>query len=149
MKIFLFFSLLFTFLFTATAQQNPFDSLLAKKLKADDYGMKKYVLVILKTGISKMDKAKEDSLFSGHMQNIGRLAAEGKLVVAGPLGKNDFNYRGIFVLNTENIVDAKTMVGTDPAIKNNLLTAEYFEWYGSAAMQQVTNLHKSIQKKSF
>lgn len=149
MKTLLFFLQLFTYSFTVTAQQNGYDSVLAKKLHADDYGMKKYVLVILKTGISKVNKAKEDSLFAGHMQNIGKLAAEGKLVVAGPLGKNDFNYRGIFVLNTDNIEEAKAMVGTDPAIKNNLLSADYIVWYGSAAMQQISTLHKSIQKTTF
>lgn len=52
--------------------------------------MKSYYLVILKTGSAKItDKKRSDSIFGGHMKNIQRLALENKLVVAGPMGKND------------------------------------------------------------
>ena len=72
----------------AAQSSNPkYDSVLAKSLGGDDYGMKMYVLVILKTGTASFDKKKTDSLFQGHMANIGRLANEGKLIVAGPLKK--------------------------------------------------------------
>lgn len=75
---------------------NPdYDSALAKKLDADDYGMKMYVLVILKTGTNTTeDKKIKDSLFAGHMDNINRLVKINKLVVAGPLVKNEKTYRG-------------------------------------------------------
>ena len=74
--------LLIAFLFLGnlcSAQSKPvYDSLLDKKLGADDYGMKKYVFCILKTGPSNItDKAKKDSLFAGHMKNINRMAEEG------------------------------------------------------------------------
>jgi hypothetical protein len=80
---------------------NPrYDSTLAKNLGADDYGMKSYILVILKTGSKTIEeKSVRDSLFAGHLQNIRRLADLGKLIVAGPLGKNEKTYRGIFILN--------------------------------------------------
>lgn len=43
-------------------QKNPiYDSVLAAKLGADDYGMKKYVLVILQTG-KKEEKIKCDEI---------------------------------------------------------------------------------------
>ena len=68
---------------------NPkYDKHLADSLGADEIGMKMYVFVILKTGSKPMeDKAKRDSIFRGHMDNIGRLAKEGKLVVAGAAGE--------------------------------------------------------------
>ncbi|MEP6711237.1 MAG: YciI family protein [Ferruginibacter sp.] len=148
MKAILLFFMLFTILVNGNAQ-NKYDSVLAKKLNADEYGMKTYVLVILKAGTAKVEKVVEDSLFAGHMKNIGRLAADGKLVLAGPLGKNDLNYRGIFILNTSSIDEARTMVDTDPTVKNNLLAAEYITWYGSAAVMQIPDTHKKIQKTSF
>ena len=127
-----------------------YDSVLAKKLNADDYGMKKYIMVILKTGpATETDSVKVSNIFKGHMKNIQSLAAQNKLVVAGPLGDNDKKYEGIFVLNTENIEDAKKMLATDPAVQANFLEAELYLWYCTAALQQITDLHNRIQKKHF
>src|SRR5690606_3463750 len=80
---------------------NPmFDPALADSLDADEYGMKSYVLVLLKTGSNKTtDKELINQSFRGHLANIGRLVDIGKLIVAGPLGKNDSGYRGIFILD--------------------------------------------------
>lgn len=70
---------------------NPnYDNELAKRMGADDYGMKNYFLVILKTGANtSADKALVAESFKGHMTNIKLLVADGKLVVAGPFGKNE------------------------------------------------------------
>ncbi|HEX6641293.1 MAG TPA: hypothetical protein VF215_09275, partial [Thermoanaerobaculia bacterium] len=69
-----------------TAEERAFDPELAKRLGADERGMKMYVLCILKTGPKDAeiqgDQRKE--IFAGHFANIGRLADEGKLAVAGP-----------------------------------------------------------------
>lgn len=123
----------------ATAQNpNPdYDSTLAQKLGADDYGMKSYVLAILKTGSNTTtDKAFIDSCFRGHMNNISRLVDEGKLIVAGPLGKNENTYRGIFIFNVPTIEEAEQLVLTDPAINSKLLDVELYGWYGSAALPE-------------
>lgn len=133
----------------AIAQKpNPqYDSTLAKQLKGNDMGMKRYVLVILKSGsVTNATKATTDSLFTGHMKNINRLADEGKLIVAGPLGKNDKTYRGIFIMNVESVDEAKQLVLTDPAVAGNLLDAEYFPFFGSAALQETLRIHKKVQK---
>lgn len=134
----------------AQSANKNYDSVLAKKLHADAYGMKKYYLVLLKTGPVKItDKAKLDSIFTGHMKNIQMLAFQNKLVVAGPLGKNDNNYEGIFVLNTDNKKEAEAMIETDTAVHSKVLTAEYYLLYGSASLQQIPDLHKKIEKQSF
>jgi len=134
----------------AVAQSPAYDSLLAKKVGVDDYGMKQYVLVILTTGPSAItDKKIVDSLFKGHMANMGVLAKDSRLVVAGPFGKNDMKYRGLFVFNTGSIEDAKAWVATDPAVKSGLLDAVYVKWYGSAALMLVNDAHEKVQKKSF
>lgn len=133
------------------AQEKPkYDEALAKKLSADQYGMKMYVLVILKTGSNTTTtKAQTDSLFNGHMSNMGKLTKENKLIVAGPLGKNDKQYRGIFILNTKSIDEAKTWLATDPAVNAKLLDAELFNWYGSAALSEYLPFHDKVQKSSF
>jgi len=126
-----------------------YDDKLAKELGADDYGMKKYVLVILKTGAAKdLPKVSLDSIFKGHMANIGRLVKEGKLIVAGPLGKNENAYRGIFIFDVETTEEAQTLVETDPVIIRKVMTAEYYPWYGSAALKETVKIHGKIEKKS-
>lgn len=130
---------------------NPkYDKALADSLGADDYGMKMYVLVLLKTGpVQTSDKKMSDSLFAGHMQNIGRLVNEGKLVVAGPLRKNDKNYRGIFILNVKTIEEAKELLQTDPAVEGGLLDSELYGWYGSAALPMYLPASEKVGKTSF
>jgi uncharacterized protein YciI len=130
---------------------NPkYDKLLADSLGADDYGMKMYVLVILKTGSVKIDeKQKVDSLFSGHMKNMGDLVQKGKLIVAGPLGKNEKKYEGIFILNVKTIEEANQLLDTDPAIKASLLEPELYRWYGSAALPMYLPYHDNVKKKDF
>ncbi|MBK9733920.1 MAG: hypothetical protein IPO92_02690 [Saprospiraceae bacterium] len=129
-------------------ENSKYASHLADSLGGDEYGMKAYILVMLKTGSNKIENKKIlDSLFRGHMENIGRLASTGKLVVAGPLGKNDKTYRGIFILNVKTIEEASTLLETDPTIKEKVLEAEIFKWYGSAALPMYLPFHEKIEKK--
>jgi uncharacterized protein YciI len=146
--------LLFTFLFiftlTLLSNAQGFDSTLAKSLNADEYGMKKYVLVILKTGsVDITDKTVLDSLFAGHMNTIKKFGEDGSLAVAGPISKNDNNYRGIFIFNVETIEEAKLLVEQDPTVNAGIFDVEMYSWYGSAAMKLIPEIHKLIQKKSF
>lgn len=132
-----------------TLISNPnYNKTLAEKLGGDDYGMKSYFLVILKSGTNAtMDKKLIAESFRGHMNNINRLVAEGKLIVAGPLGKNDNNYRGIFILNNlKTIEEAKELLQTDLAIKIGLLDYEIFTWYGSAALPEYLPFSEKIWK---
>ncbi|WP_316633596.1 YciI family protein [uncultured Flavobacterium sp.] len=125
-----------------------FDENLAKSLNADEYGMKKYVFCLLKSGTNTtVSKEETKKLFEGHLANIGKLAKEGKLVVAGPFMKNDRNYRGIYIFNVETIEDAQALVATDPAVQSKLLEAELTPWYGTAALQETVKIHKKIARK--
>jgi uncharacterized protein YciI len=119
-----------------TTVLNPnYDAIMAQKLGADDYGMKSYILVMLKTGSNETtDRAFINDCFRGHLDNINRLAKEELLIVAGPLGRNDKTYRGIFILNVTTLEEAEKLLQTDPAIKEGLLDAELYNWYGSAAL---------------
>ena len=134
----------------AQSQSSAYNKALADSLGADDYGMKSYVLVILKTGSNTTtDKERLNEYFRGHLENIGRLAKEGKLVVAGPLGKNDKDYRGIFILDVTTLEEAQKLVGTDPAVKAKIFDVELYPWYGSAALPVYLETHSKIEKLSF
>ena len=139
-----------SFSFTAFSQSaNPlYDKALADSLGADEYGMKSYIFVILKTGPNKIaDKAISDSLFKGHIANINRLADAGKLVVAGPFGKNDLTYRGLFILNVKTVEEAQTLLQTDPAIHAGVFVTDLIPWYGSAALPLYLGFHEKIEKE--
>ncbi len=132
-----------------TTVANPnYDKVLANKLGGDDYGMKSYFLVILKTGTNTTtDKKVINDSFRGHLDNINKLVKEGKLIVAGPLAKNENNYRGIFILNNiKSLEDAKELLQTDLAIKNQILDYDIFTWYGSAALPEYLPFSEKIWK---
>jgi uncharacterized protein YciI len=130
---------------------NPnYDSLLAKKLGANEYGMKSFILVLLKKGSNTTAiKSFVDSCFKGHMANIKSMEKQGHLVVGGPMGKNDKDYSGIFILNVSSMEEAKKLVDADLAIKENLLAAEFYIWYGSAALPLYLESADKIWKSGF
>lgn len=132
----------------STTANPKFDKELARKLGGDDYGMKSYILVILKTGKATItDKELINESFTAHMANINRLVEEGKLIVAGPLGMNSNNYRGIFILQSVgSLDDAKELLQTDLAIKNGLLDFDLYTWYGSAALPEYLPVSDKIWK---
>jgi len=132
---------------TLLAQENPkFDSKLAQSTGADDNGMRGYVLVILKTGTRVPDGPDRDAMFKGHFANMNRLAADGKLVQAGPLDGVD-GWRGLFVFATPDIEEARKLVATDPVVVKGEMIPEFHKYYGSAALMLVNDLHGKISKK--
>lgn len=146
-SIFLLLALSFSIPLFSQEKEPTYDEKLAKSLNADERGMKKYVFCLLKTGTNTTaTKEETQKLFEGHMANIGRLAKEGKLVVAGPFMKNERNYRGIYIFNASSIEEAKEFVATDPAVQSNLLEAELTLWYGTAALQETLKIHEKIAK---
>lgn len=147
-----FLSLLFLIsIFAAKAQNvNPnLDTILANKLEADEYGMKMYIFVILKSGTNTTArKSFKDSCFAGHLENIRKLAELNQLIVAGPFSKNESDFRGLFILNTKTKEEAHQLLASDPAIQYNFLSAEVYSWYGSAALPEYLPFHDKIWKKN-
>lgn len=129
--------------------ENPeYDSTLAQKVGADDLGMKTFIMVILKTGkVQITDSVKRAEMFRGHFDNINKLAEAGKMVLAGPIGKNDNTYRGIFVFDVATIEEAKELIQGDPTIVNGVFDVEFYKWYASAALLEINAIHKKISKK--
>lgn len=126
----------------------PYDSVLAKSLDADDLGMKSYMFVVLKTGSATIqDKVVLDSIFAGHFQNINSLSDSGYLVLGGPYRKNDMGYRGLFILDTDSEEQAKKWIERDPTVQSNYFKVEYIPWYGSAALPALLPIHRKISKQ--
>ncbi|MBC3873238.1 YciI family protein [Undibacterium flavidum] len=133
--------------FSALAQNPKYDAETARRLGADQRGMRSYVLVVLKTGPNKVAPGKErDEMFAGHFANITRLAAEGKLAVAGPFDGVE-GWRGLFIFAVKDIEEAKQLTATDPVIIKGEMIAEYHKWYGSAAMMEVGRIHETLSEK--
>lgn len=146
--IFLFILSMVSMQYLVAQPTNPlYNTQLADSLGADEYGMKTYIMAILKTGPSKeTDNEKLNSYFKGHMENITKMAADGKLVVAGPFGKNTEGLRGIFILDVKTVEEAIQLVQNDPAISNGVFMVEFHPWYGSAALPVYLDVHKRISK---
>jgi uncharacterized protein YciI len=122
------------------------DTLLAQKLGADEYGMKKYVMAFLRRGPNRsQDSIQAADLQRAHLNNINRLANEGKLIIAGPF-LDDGEIRGIYIFNVTTIEEAEQLTNTDPAIKAGRLVMELHPWYGSAALMKVNEIHQQISK---
>ena len=122
-----------------------FDAALAQRTGADERGMRRYVLVILKTGPTRVpDGEARNTMFAGHMANIGRLAKEGKLALAGPFMQDPAGWRGLFVFAVGDIEEAKALVASDPVIIQGEMVAEYHPWYGSAANMLVSGWHDRL-----
>jgi len=124
---------------------SAYDPVLAAQAGGDENGMRNYVLVILRTGLTRVpDGDARNAMFAGHMANIRRLSDEGKLVLAGPFGEKDVDWRGLFVFAVADIEEAKALVATDPVIIQGEMVAEYHSWYGSAATVLLPGLHQRI-----
>ena len=145
--IYVLFLMISTVLVAQTTNPN-YDAELAKKLGADDYGMKPYVLVILTTGSNTdSDEKIKAKAFEGHMSNMETMVKQNKLVVAGPIESNEDAYRGLFILNAQSLEEARAILETDPAIKANYLEPKMYLWYGSAALPEYLEASDKIWKK--
>lgn len=92
--------------------------------------IKQFWFVLLTTGPNtEADSTSKSILFEKHMSNMERLYNEGVLKAAGPFGKNDKQWRGLFVFDCATREEAEKIVQTDPAIAAGLLAADITPWY--------------------
>lgn len=66
-------------------------------------------------------------LQAGHMANIQKMAAMGKLVAAGPMG-DDGEIRGIFICQAGSIEAAQALATDDPMIQAGRLKLDWYVW---------------------
>lgn len=94
--------------------------------------IKQFWMVVLKTG--PMDKEIKDSaqrakIFAGHFSNMTRLHEEGVLKAAGPFGKNDLTWRGLFIMDCATKEEAEAHVKTDPSVAAGVFIYDIVPWY--------------------
>jgi uncharacterized protein len=125
-----------------------YDRQLAEALGADEYGMRTYIMAFLRTGpIRDHDPETAREIQRGHMENINRLAKEGKLILAGPF-LDGGALRGIFLFNVGTVEEARALTETDPAIQAGRLEMELHPWYGSAALMKLPEIHLRIIREN-
>jgi len=90
--------------------------------------LKPYFLVLLKKGPHRdQDSVTAARIQKAHLENINRMAASGKLNVAGPF-LDEGDMRGIFIFDSGNEDEVRKLVENDPAVKAGRLTYEIHPW---------------------
>ena len=69
-------------------------------------------------------------LQEAHMANIQKMAAEGRLVIAGPFTDGG-DLRGLYVFRAASAEEARALVESDPAVKAGRLRFELHPWYAA------------------
>lgn len=94
--------------------------------------METFVLVLLvrPADAPTYDEAKLKQIQADHLANIKRLADEGKIVLAGPFEDHSGrNVRGMFLMKTDSVEQAREWTNSDPAVKAGRLKAEFLRWF--------------------
>ena len=118
---------------------------LKAKWESDEYGMKQYVMALLKAGPNRdQDSTTAAELQKAHLDNIGRMAEAGKLVLAGPF-MDDWEVKGIYIFNVQSIEEARALTESDPSIQAGRLIMELHPWYGTAALMEINELHSKME----
>lgn len=92
--------------------------------------MKQYFFVMYTKGANRThDSTTAKKIMAGHMDNINQMHKDGKLCIAGPFG-DDGDWRGILIIDTKTIEEAKTLVERDPAVIAGRLTYKIHPWWG-------------------
>ena len=92
--------------------------------------IKQYWFVLIKTGPNTdADSTSKTILFEKHMANITKLYNDGIIKAAGPFGKNDNQWRGLFVFDCATREEAEKYAQTDPAVAAGIFTVEITPWY--------------------
>ena len=110
-----------------TSQPEKYD--VSKDTNVSAGEMKRYWLVLLQKGPNRnQDSASAEKIQAAHMANINRLAKEGKLIMAGPVGV-DNDLRGIFLMNCADSTEVENFVKTDSAVITGRLIMKYYPWW--------------------
>ena len=91
--------------------------------------MRIYVMGLLYRGPNATPEVTETSkkLQAGHMANINKMAADGHLLIAGPMADQG-ELRGIFIFDTDDVKKAQEWCDQDPAIQAGTLRVERHKW---------------------
>jgi uncharacterized protein YciI len=109
-----------------------------------------FVFVNLKSGPTSGSGTKDErqKMFAGHMANINRLAGEKKLLIAGPFAApTDKTWRGLFVLDTGSLDEARAWVDTDPGVIAGEFAPELRVMSASESLRMTLALEEAAKAK--
>jgi uncharacterized protein YciI len=102
-------------------------TLLAQQAKPEEQ-FKQYYFVLLTKGPKRdQDSATVMKIQKAHLENIERLAADGKIDIAGPFADNT-DWRGIFIFNVATEEEVRILLETDMAISSGRLSYIIHPW---------------------
>ncbi len=111
-------------------------------------GTHRYVLVVLRSGPDAAKKTADErtQIQAGHMANIGRLADEGVLLVAGPFGRPnpDPTRRGIFIFDVDSLERARALTSTDPGVQSGVFAMDLYPLETSADLRAVQAADRKV-----
>jgi uncharacterized protein YciI len=98
--------------------------------------MRTYWMGMIKRGPGYFDEVSDEdraSLQQAHLDRIGELAQEGKIILAGPFGPQegeDDPLIGLFLYTVETREEAEALAASDPAVASGRLRVDLVQWYG-------------------
>jgi uncharacterized protein YciI len=94
-----------------------------------------YVLVFL----IRAEGEPTEAAMAGHFENMGRLAREGQLLVAGPFGRENPEpaMRGLFIFDVPTVAQAEALTATDPSVQAKVFRMEAHELSTGADLRGV------------
>ena len=100
------------------------------------YEMTNYIMGLLRRAPNWTAASTEETqrIQEGHMANIRKMAATGKLIVAGPFTDNG-DLRGVLIFQNTSMDEAKAMADQDPAVKAGRLVVELHPWFAAAGLR--------------
>ena len=101
-----------------------------REIEAEGFKLKQYYFVMLTAGPNKekIDSLKLQKIQAGHLENIRKMAKEGKLAIAGPFG-DDGNWRGILIFDVDSEDEVRELLKNDPSIQAGRLSYEIHPWW--------------------
>lgn len=101
-------------------------------LCAQQVAMRFYVMAILEKGPHWTAESTPavKQLLKGHMDNIGRMAKAGQLILAGPLDDAG-DAAGIYLFDTDSVEQARKWCDADPAIVAGRFQVKLWKWYAA------------------
>lgn len=98
--------------------------------KAPKEQIRQYWFVLLTKGDHRnQDSATAMGIQKAHLDNINRLYNEGKIKVAGPYGKNEKGWQGLFIFDCPTREEVEQLLQTDKAVSSGRLKYEILPWY--------------------
>ncbi|WP_276484640.1 YciI family protein [Paraflavitalea pollutisoli] len=112
---------------TASFAQNSSSATTTQKPEEQ---IRQYWFVMLTKGPTRtQDSATAMAIQKAHIDNINKLYNEGKIKVAGPFGKNDQGWQGVFIFDCPTREEVERLLQTDKAVASGRLAFTVTPWY--------------------